>query len=278
MSGAAAKPRARKSSGGRTREDDRQLALWQEGPEPEAKPRRRKASADEFAAQLPQDPKLVAVVGQEILTGRYHPGVWALALAKSVRGREEAEAEYARLRLLSLNDELTQARQKEVALEERRRAVFRKATNPDAAPKKGNVRRNHRVPMAPMLALWLGASGALAMTWRFSGGKGVGFATGSDMAAHLGLGALLVAVVWVMNWVFPGSRRVIRHCVPLLAVLLAAASLFGAVVVLKDASASDLFSKAPVRNLPASRVANPAQSPAPAADIPAERVAKGKEF
>ncbi|MBN8457787.1 MAG: hypothetical protein J0M04_08110 [Verrucomicrobia bacterium] len=278
MSGAAAKPRTRKSSGGPTKMDDRQLALWQEDSGPEAKPRRRKASADEYTAELPQDPKLVAVVGQEILTGRYHPGVWALALAKSARGREEAEAEYARLRLLSLNDELSQIRRKEVALEERRRAVFRKAAIPEAAPRKGNVRRNHRVPMAPMLALWLGASGALAMTWRFSGGKGTGLATGSDMAAHLALGALLVAVVWVMNWVFPGSRRVIRHCVPLLAVLLAAASLFGAVVVLKDASASDLFSKAPKRTVPSSRVANPAKSPEPEANIPAVRVAKGKEF
>ena len=278
MSGAAAKPRTRKSSGSRTKADGRQLALWQDDPEPEVKPKRRVGPADEPPSDLPRDPKLVAVVGQEILTGRYHPGVWALALAKSSRGREDAEAEYARLRLLSLNDELTQIRQKEVALEERRRAVFRKATAPEAVPKKGNVRRSHRVPMAPMLALWLGASGALAMTWRFSGGKGAGLATGSDMAAHLALGALLVAVVWVMNWVFPGSRRVIRHCVPLLAVLLAAASLFGAVVVLKDASASDLFSKVSKRTVPASRVANPASSPEPAADTPVERVAKGKEF
>lgn len=53
---------------------------------------------------------------------------------------------------------------------------------------------------------------------------------------------------------------------------------FGAVVVQKGASEADLFSKAPMRAVPASRVRNPAKSPEPAANISAVGAANGKEF
>lgn len=258
-----------------------QLAFWQDeptAPEPVAKPKRRRAPAATHIP-LPADPKASAVVGEEILAGRLHPGIWAMALARTSRGREEAEAEYARLRLISLQNEMASTRQKEHALEERRRAVFRKVPEAEPVGRKCNQRRKHPLPVLPLIALWLGTSAALAMVWRFAGGSSAAMPQGTDMAAHLALGALLAAVVWLIHEMVPAARRVIRQWVPVTSVLMASASMLGAVLVLKDAAAANLYGKAPQRNAPVSRPSAPANGGSSGeVKVSNQRVSTGGEF
>lgn len=281
MPSSAAKP-VRRSPKPRADGDADQLAFWVEetsAPEPVAKPKRRRTAA---AADIPRpqaaDPRASAMVGREILTGRYDPGVWALALARSSRGREEAEAEYARIRILSLQDEMATNRQKETALEERRRAVFRKIPEADPATRKTNLRRRHPLPVLPLFGLWLAASAALAMVWRFAGGAGGGTPHGSDMLAHLAMGAMLATLAWALHEMVPVSRRFIRYGVPVAAVLMAAVSLLGAVLVLKDASVADLYSKAPGQTAPQTAQPTPPKDEAREVKVSTRRVSVGSEF
>jgi len=169
-----------------------------------------KTSNDLDAVKL-EDPVPEAIskrVGEEVLTRNFEPGVWAQALAAVSGGRDEALAEYSRLRIAQLMGQQKRVRERAESMEFRRlhsclgvttvAELLRGMSRVGAA----NLPRP-RLPMLWLAIMAVGLGGCLAaMVNLFAGTSPASTAPWLPVAALCG-GLALVALGGVVTRLLP---------------------------------------------------------------------------